>query len=157
MLPVWYLGLSATLVTGADFNTSVWLEVSGLSLMGQLNPAFTYNESSGLLDRTWFGSATGMDFSFIGTAFKVRGSLLYTPAAQEYHRSKYLASTDTRPETFSNVTFKENASTDALIASMSGLQFGGYTVDTSIEFQVNCTFNKFEFEVPVLTQAYVLY
>lgn len=51
------------------------------------------------------------------------------------------------------MTFQENASTNALIASASGLELGEHTVSTSIELQVNCTYNKLEFEVPVLTQA----
>lgn len=38
MWTLWQLLIGPTLVLGADFNTSVWLDVSGLSLIGQPTP-----------------------------------------------------------------------------------------------------------------------
>lgn len=154
MWALWSI-IGASTAFGASFNTSVWLEVGGLSPICQLPGAFSYNESSGLLDRTWFGRPIWLSSNFVGTAFNITGSLQYTPGATELQKSTPLASTRLGDDPPSNVTFQENASIDALIASMSGLNLSNNVVGTEIGFRVNCSYNKFQFEVPVLTQAYV--
>lgn len=155
MWPVWRLVLGATVALGADFNTSVFLEVGGLSPICQLAGGYSYNETTGLLDRTYFGRSIGLGARFIGTAFNYTGSLLYTPDAMDIHRSQPLATVRLGDDPIANATFQENASVDAIFGSMAGLEFAKHVVHGEIALRVNSTFNQFQFEVPVLTQASV--
>lgn len=155
MWPVWRLVLGATVALGADFNTSVHLEVGGLSPICQLPGGYSYNETTGLLDRTYFGRSIWLQARFLGTAFNYTGSLLYTPGALDVHRSQPLATIRLGAEPIANATSQENASVDAIFGSMAGLKFAQHMVNGEIGLAVNSTINQFQFEVPVLTQASV--